>query len=418
MSDDADVLAAVNVANFPDGGPVVLEAILGNSITYDNDGKAVAAGVMMQVGCCPPVLLLSLFPPTREVYRVGLPCFLPSFFPSFRPAFARKRARGRLSPFLPLPPRHIPLDILRSQLSPALQRCRGRSFRSRSPLLSLLVHRFYRPEFAAPIAARRPLPPPLDANNGGRQSYGLSTDDEAELESAAEWELELQNFFGDEAGAIREEDGVNVVYFTSRSLDDALGESVSGEIFLFGTTCEDGISKRDRERETERQEMRLLGARRVGDVVERKCLGSQFWWWYVCVCVCGVCSLGCRVQLHVQMNAAPGPTLLGTDGMCSYFHTISTAPSAWGTSGCCLLWRLLCLGCNSSLFPHETVHRDSSTFADSPTVEISRGRFEKDRPPCRRCFCFLVLPSSPAFALFFRFLVLLGSPDPIPPIPS
>lgn len=58
MSDDADVLAAVNVANFPDGGPVGLEAIFGNSITYDNDGKAVAAGVMMQVGCCPPVLLL------------------------------------------------------------------------------------------------------------------------------------------------------------------------------------------------------------------------------------------------------------------------------------------------------------------------------------------------------------------------
>lgn len=129
----------------------------------------------------------------------------------------------------------------------------------------------------------------MPTTNGGRQSYGLSTDDEAELESAAEWELELQNFFGDEAGAIREEDGVNVVYFTSRSLDDALGESVSGEIFLFGTTCEDGISKRDRERETERQEMRLLGARGVGDVVERKCLGSHFWRWYVCVCVCVVC---------------------------------------------------------------------------------------------------------------------------------
>lgn len=51
MSDDADVLAAVNVANFPDGAPVTLEAILGNSITYGDDGEVVAAEVMMQVGC-------------------------------------------------------------------------------------------------------------------------------------------------------------------------------------------------------------------------------------------------------------------------------------------------------------------------------------------------------------------------------
>ena len=50
VSTDADVLAAVNVASFPDGGPVGLEAILGNSITYDDDGKFVSAGVMMQVG--------------------------------------------------------------------------------------------------------------------------------------------------------------------------------------------------------------------------------------------------------------------------------------------------------------------------------------------------------------------------------
>lgn len=33
-------------------------------------------------------------------------------------------------------------------------------------------------------------------------------------------------------------DALNVFYITSRSIDDALEESVSGEIFLFITTCE------------------------------------------------------------------------------------------------------------------------------------------------------------------------------------
>lgn len=33
-------------------------------------------------------------------------------------------------------------------------------------------------------------------------------------------------------------DVMNVLYLTSRSTDDALAESVSGEMFLFITTCE------------------------------------------------------------------------------------------------------------------------------------------------------------------------------------
>lgn len=37
-------------------------------------------------------------------------------------------------------------------------------------------------------------------------------------------------------------DVVDVYYFTSRSIDDALSESVSGEIYLFITACE-GVAK-------------------------------------------------------------------------------------------------------------------------------------------------------------------------------
>ena len=36
MSSDADVLSAVNVPRFPDGGVVSLAAIFGNSITFDD----------------------------------------------------------------------------------------------------------------------------------------------------------------------------------------------------------------------------------------------------------------------------------------------------------------------------------------------------------------------------------------------
>lgn len=35
---------------------------------------------------------------------------------------------------------------------------------------------------------------------------------------------------------------LNVFYLTSRSTDDALAESVSGEIFLFITTCEQKLT--------------------------------------------------------------------------------------------------------------------------------------------------------------------------------
>ena len=49
MSSDADVLSAVNVPRFPDGGVVSLAAIFGNSITFD-DGMVASARVMTQVG--------------------------------------------------------------------------------------------------------------------------------------------------------------------------------------------------------------------------------------------------------------------------------------------------------------------------------------------------------------------------------
>ena len=40
---------------------------------------------------------------------------------------------------------------------------------------------------------------------------------------------------GEEAGYY---DIFNIKYFTGRSIGDALNESLSGELFLFGITCE------------------------------------------------------------------------------------------------------------------------------------------------------------------------------------
>lgn len=62
-----------------------------------------------------------------------------------------------------------------------------------------------------------------------------SLGDEAEQEEAYEWEGAFQ---GALAGEIKTVDTLNVRYFTGRSTDDALRESVSSESFLFVITCE------------------------------------------------------------------------------------------------------------------------------------------------------------------------------------
>lgn len=49
MTTDADVLAAVNVENFPDGEAVILEAMFGNSATYNSSGAVTGATAMLQV---------------------------------------------------------------------------------------------------------------------------------------------------------------------------------------------------------------------------------------------------------------------------------------------------------------------------------------------------------------------------------
>ena len=51
---DADVLAAVNVETFPDGQAVALEAIFGNSATFDAGGAVSGAEAFMQVEWCRP----------------------------------------------------------------------------------------------------------------------------------------------------------------------------------------------------------------------------------------------------------------------------------------------------------------------------------------------------------------------------
>eukprot|EP00752_Nemacystus_decipiens_P014689 g13085.t1 len=69
------------------------------------------------------------------------------------------------------------------------------------------------------------------------QSYALekTIGDEAQEEVALEWLGVLQDYLGEEAEGVGAE-GINMVYFTSRSLDDALAESVAGEVFLFVAT--------------------------------------------------------------------------------------------------------------------------------------------------------------------------------------
>lgn len=73
------------------------------------------------------------------------------------------------------------------------------------------------------------------------QSYALekTIGDEAQEEVALEWLGVLQDYLGGETENV-EAEGADMVYFTSRSLDDALAESVAGETFLFVATCETG----------------------------------------------------------------------------------------------------------------------------------------------------------------------------------
>lgn len=70
------------------------------------------------------------------------------------------------------------------------------------------------------------------------KAYGLGTDDEDEDEvydNIWEWFLEFQDLLEEESDA---DDVYNIQYLTARSIDDALDESISGEISLFIATCE------------------------------------------------------------------------------------------------------------------------------------------------------------------------------------
>lgn len=49
VADDGDVLDAVNVATFPDGREVQQDLVFGNSATFDEGGKIIAARAMSQV---------------------------------------------------------------------------------------------------------------------------------------------------------------------------------------------------------------------------------------------------------------------------------------------------------------------------------------------------------------------------------
>lgn len=70
------------------------------------------------------------------------------------------------------------------------------------------------------------------------QTYELDadTDESAPInDDVHAWQGDFQDLLEAEAENM---DVFNIHYLTSRSIDDALEESVSGEIFLFITTCE------------------------------------------------------------------------------------------------------------------------------------------------------------------------------------
>ena len=63
----------------------------------------------------------------------------------------------------------------------------------------------------------------LDANTGDAE------------DDANEWMADFQDFMKDQDEEY--ESTIGIEYITSRSIEDALTESVSGESFLFVTTC-------------------------------------------------------------------------------------------------------------------------------------------------------------------------------------
>jgi len=67
------------------------------------------------------------------------------------------------------------------------------------------------------------------------QIYLLDTNTNEADEDAYEWMAEFQDFM--ENNADEYESVFGITYITSRSIDDALEESVSGEISLFVATC-------------------------------------------------------------------------------------------------------------------------------------------------------------------------------------
>lgn len=75
-----------------------------------------------------------------------------------------------------------------------------------------------------------------DVVSSGVQSYSVESAEDGEVkDESMAWQEKFIDFFEDEAGSYS--DTFTVVYFTARSIDDALAESVTGEIFLFIATC-------------------------------------------------------------------------------------------------------------------------------------------------------------------------------------
>lgn len=72
-----------------------------------------------------------------------------------------------------------------------------------------------------------------------RKSYDVevTSGDDDEYREVLEWQAAVQDFLALEVELAEGNSGLNLVYSTGRSLNDALEETIAGEVFLFVITC-------------------------------------------------------------------------------------------------------------------------------------------------------------------------------------
>ena len=87
------------------------------------------------------------------------------------------------------------------------------------------------------------LPPP-GCSTPKSYDVAVTSGDDTERREVLEWQSSVQDVLAGEVdvGVTAEgSSGLNVYYFTGRSLDDAVEEAVAGEVFLAVITCESWV---------------------------------------------------------------------------------------------------------------------------------------------------------------------------------